>query len=247
MILELLRDRGSISVATVEEQFDVSPMTARRDLALLAESGYARRTHGGAMLPELAGHEDSFQSRVEQDTEAKSRLAKAVAETLAPDETIFVDSSSSAYFVVREVLELGTPLTVLTNSLPVMSLVGGSNAPQIEMIGIGGSFRKLTRSFVGAEAVRLIERFFVDQIVFSVKGIEMEGYLTDPDPLEAEGKRAMIDRARSVLLVAHSQKFNERGLNVIVPASQVDTAFLSDPPPAGVKVLESAGADVVAV
>ena len=247
MILELLRDRGSISVATVEEQFDVSPMTARRDLALLAESGYARRTHGGAMLPELAGHEDSFQSRVEQDTEAKSRLAKAVAETLAPDETIFVDSSSSAYFVVREVLELGTPLTVLTNSLPVMSLVGGSNAPQIEMIGIGGSFRKLTRSFVGAEAVRLIERFFVDQIVFSVKGIEMEGYLTDPDPLEAEVKRAMIDRARSVLLVAHSQKFNERGLNVIVPASQVDTAFLSDPPPAGVKVLESAGADVVAV
>ena len=247
MILELLRERGSISVAAVEEQFEVSPMTARRDLALLAESGYARRTHGGAMLPELAGHEDSFQSRVEQDTEAKSRLAKAVAETLAPDETIFIDSSSSAYFVVRQILELGTPLTVLTNSLPVMSLVGGSDAPQIELIGIGGSFRKLTRSFVGAEAVRMIERFFVDQIVFSVKGIEMEGYLTDPDPLEAEVKRAMIDRARSVLLVAHSQKFNERGLNVIVPASQVDTAFLSDPPPAGVRVLESAGADVIAV
>jgi len=247
MILDLLRERGSISVAAVEEQFDVSPMTARRDLALLAESGYARRTHGGAILPELAGHEDSFQSRVEQDTEAKSRLAKAVAETLAPDETIFVDSSSSAYFVVREVLELGTPLTVLTNSLPVMSLVGGSNAPQVELIGIGGSFRKLTRSYVGAEAVRMVGRFFVDQIVFSVKGIEMEGYLTDPDPLEAEVKRAMIDRARSVLLVAQAQKFNERGLNVIVPASQVDIAFLSDPPPAGVRVLESAGADVVAV
>jgi hypothetical protein len=131
--------------------------------------------------------------------------------------------------------------------LPVMSLLGGSNAPQFELIGIGVSFRKLTRSFVGAEAVRMIERFFVDQIAFSVKGIEMEGYLTDPDPLEAEVKRAMIDRARSVPLVAHSQKFNERGLNVIASASQVDTAFLSDPPPAGVRVLESAGADVVAV
>jgi DeoR/GlpR family transcriptional regulator of sugar metabolism len=128
-----------------------------------------------------------------------------------------------------------------------MSLLGGSNAPQFELIGIGVSFRKLTRSFVGAEAVRMIERFFVDQIAFSVKGIEMEGYLTDPDPLEAEVKRAMIDRARSVPLVAHSQKFNERGLNVIASASQVDTAFLSDPPPAGVRVLESAGADVVAV
>lgn len=29
----------------------------------------------------------------------------------------------------------------------------------------------------------------VDQIVFSVKGIEMEGFLTDPDPLEADVKR----------------------------------------------------------
>lgn len=247
MILELLREQGSISVAAVEEQFEVSPMTARRDLALLAESGYARRTHGGAILPELAGHEDSFQSRVEQDTDAKSRLARAVAQTLAPHETVFIDSSSSAYFVVRELLELGTQLTVLTNSLPVMSLVGGSDTPQIELIGIGGSFRKLTRSFVGTEAVRMIERYFVDRIVFSVKGIEIEGYLTDPDPLEAEVKRAMIGRARSVLLIAQAQKFNERGLNVIVPAGQVDTAFLADPPAGGVRALASAGVDIVAV
>lgn len=247
MILELLRERGSISVGTVEERFDVSSMTARRDLALLAESGYARRTHGGAILPELAGHEDSFQSRLEQDTAVKSRLAKAVAETVTPSETIFVDSSSSAYFVVREILELGTPLTILTNSLPVMTLVGGADAPQIDLIGIGGTFRKLTRSFVGAETVRMIERYFVDRIVFSVKGVEKEGLLTDPDPLEAEVKRAMITRARSVVLVAQSQKFNERGLNVVVPAGDLDMAYLCDPPAAGVQVLESAGVQVVAL
>ena len=52
MILELLREQGSVSVAAVEERFGISPMTARRDLALLAESGYVRRTHGGAMLPD---------------------------------------------------------------------------------------------------------------------------------------------------------------------------------------------------
>lgn len=247
MILELLRERGSISVGTVEERFDVSSMTARRDLALLAESGYARRTHGGAILPELAGHEDSFQSRLEQDTAVKSRLAKAVAETVTPSETIFVDSSSSAYFVVREILELGTPLTILTNSLPVMTLVGGADAPQIDLIGIGGTFRKLTRSFVGAETVRMIDRYFVDRIVFSVKGVEKEGLLTDPDPLEAEVKRAMITRARSVVLVAQSQKFNERGLNVVVPAGDLDMAYLCDPPAAGVQVLESAGVQVVAL
>jgi DeoR family transcriptional regulator of aga operon len=247
LILELLRTRGSISVAAVEQEFEISPMTARRDLALLAQSGHARRTHGGAMLPELAGHEDSFQSRIEQDTDVKSRLARAVAEDLAPNETIFVDSSSSAYFVVRELLSLSRPLTLLTNSLPIMSLVGGADVPQIELIGIGGSFRKLTRSFVGAQAVRLIERFFVDRIVFSVKGIEKDGFLTDPDPLEAEVKRAMVAHARAVVLVAQAHKFNERGLNVIVPASAVDAAYLADPPAGGVHMLQAAGANVITV
>jgi DeoR/GlpR family transcriptional regulator of sugar metabolism len=244
MILELLRERGSVSVAGVEEQFAVSPMTARRDLALLADAGYARRTHGGAVLPELAAHEDSFQSRLEQDVEAKVRLARAVVATLEPNETVFVDSSSSAYYVVKEILDAGLHITLLTNSVPVMALVGSADAPQVDLIGLGGSFRKLTRSFVGAETVRSIESFFADRIVFSVKGIEREGYLTDPDPLEAEVKRAMVGRARTVALLADSHKFDERGLNVIVPASAVEIAYLADPPAAGVRALEAAGVEV---
>src|SRR5205085_7529683 len=154
LILELLRERGSVSVAAVEERFAVSPMTARRDLALLAEAGYARRTHGGAVLPELAAHEDSFQSRLEQDVEAKVRLAKAVVATLEANETVFIDSSSSAYYVVKEILDVGLHMTLLTNSVPVMALVGGIATPQVDLIGLGGSFRKLTRSFVGAQTVR---------------------------------------------------------------------------------------------
>ena len=62
---------------------------------------------------------------------------KAVAETLTPHETIFIDSSSSAYFVVREILKLATPLSVVTNSLPVMSVDGAD-----DLIGIGRTCRK---------------------------------------------------------------------------------------------------------
>jgi len=246
-ILELLRERGSISVVAVEEEFGVSPMTARRDLALLAEEGRARRTHGGAVLPELAAHEDSFDSRFEQDVVEKMRIAKAVVATLKPEETLFVDSSSTAYYVLREILDAGLAVTLLTNSLPAMAAVGSADAPNVELIGLGGGFRKLTRSFVGAETVRAIRNVFVDRLVFSVKGIEGGGFLTDPDPLEAEVKRAMIDRARTVVLVAAAQKFDERGLNVIAHAENVDIAYLADPPPEGVSALESAGVTVHSV
>src|SRR3954454_18677164 len=87
-ILELLRERGSVSVGTVEDIFGVSPMTARRDLALLAREGRARRPHGGPVLRELAAHEDSFETRYEQEVSEKHRMAEAVVATLKPKETI---------------------------------------------------------------------------------------------------------------------------------------------------------------
>jgi DeoR family transcriptional regulator of aga operon len=240
-ILEWLRERGSVAVTEVETGFGVSQMTARRDLAMLAEEGRVRRTHGGAVLPELAGHEDSFDSRIGQDATDKTRLAKAIVATLAPNETVFIDSSSSAHHVLREILEARVPVTVVTNSMPAVSAVLSADAPNVELIGLGGELRKLTKSFVGAETVRAIRDVFVDRLVFSVKGIERGGFLTDPDPLEAEVKRAMIGRARTVVLIATGNKFDERGLHVIAHASSVQIAFLADPPPDGVEALESVG------
>jgi DeoR/GlpR family transcriptional regulator of sugar metabolism len=170
-----------------------------------------------------------------------------VVETIEVGETIFVDCSSSSYYVVREILDQGFGVTLLTNCVPVMALVGGADAPQVDLIGLGGTYRKLTQSFVGAPTLRAIESFFADRVIFSCKGIERQGYLTDPDSLEAEVKRAMISHSRAVSLVADTRKFEERGLNVIVPASSVNMAYLADPPAAGVRRLESAGVTVTKV
>jgi DeoR family transcriptional regulator of aga operon len=243
-ILELLRERGSVSIFTLAEEFGVSPMTARRDLDSLAKQGRARRTHGGAALPEVAAQEDSFDSRFEQKVGEKVRIAKAVVATLKPSETLFMDSSSTAYYVLREILDARIAATVLTNSLPAMAAVGSFDMPAVELVALGGSFRKLTRSFVGAETVREIQSFYADRLVFSVKGIEAQGFLTDPDPLEAEVKLAMISRARMVTLVATAEKFDERGLSVITAADRIHAAYLADPPPEGVKTLELAGVEI---
>ncbi len=120
----------------------------------------------------------------------------------------------------------------------------GADTPNVDLIGLGGELRKFTRSFVGAETVRAIRDVFVDRLVFSVKGIERGGYLTDPDALEADVKRAMIDRARTVVLVATGTKFDERGLHVIAHTSRIQVAYLADPTPDGVEALRSAQVDV---
>jgi DeoR family transcriptional regulator of aga operon len=239
LILALGRERRSLTVGAVEQQFGVSPMTARRDLAILEREGHARRTHGGAVLPDLAAHEDSFRHRLDLEVAEKERLARAVVATLEPSETLFVDSSTTGFYVAKAILETGVAITVLTSSLPVMNLIGSAAATNVDLIALGGTFRKLTHSYVGPDTVRALRGYMVDRVVFSVKGITREGFLTDADPLEAEVKRAMIAHAQTSVLLATAPKFDDRGLAVVGPLADVDVAYVIDPKPEAVRMLEA--------
>src|SRR6201999_3186970 len=118
-IAERLRAQGAVTVAELEEHYGISPMTARRDLAELERRGVVRRTHGGAVLPTISAHEDSFARRLDVSAEEKVLLAAAAVALMAPRETIFLDSSTTTYYVAKRIVETGLAATVLTNSLPV--------------------------------------------------------------------------------------------------------------------------------
>lgn len=47
LIAQRLREHGSVAVAELESQFQISAMTARRDLLALERQGVARRTPRG--------------------------------------------------------------------------------------------------------------------------------------------------------------------------------------------------------
>jgi DeoR/GlpR family transcriptional regulator of sugar metabolism len=221
-IAEHLRTTGAVSVAELEMRFGVSSMTARRDLAELERQGVARRTHGGAVLPAVSAHEDSFAQRVETATEAKLALAADAVSLLGARETVFLDSSSTSFFVARGIVDAGLALTVLTNSLPVMDLLAAQAGPNLELIGIGGTLRTLTQSYVGPHAVHTVRSHFADRLFVSVKGLTPDGMLTDADPLEAEVKRAMIEQAAEATLLLDRSKLSARGLNAIAPLADLD-------------------------
>jgi DeoR/GlpR family transcriptional regulator of sugar metabolism len=244
LIAERLRQHGSVSVSGLETEFQISPMTARRDLDELERRGVARRTHGGAVLPGLSSHEDSFLQRLEVAVEAKERLAEAVLKLIEPGEAVFVDSSTTGYIAARRIVRENLKCTLLTNSVPIMQLVCELDAPQVEMIGAGGTLRKLTRSFVGPQAVRGIEAHFADHVLFSVRGLTEDGYLTDPDPLESEVKRAMIDRARQTVLLVDGSKFDRPALTQIAHVDKVGVILAADVGEPSLKPLVRAGVDV---
>ena len=244
LIAEQLKEHGSVSVTSVGERFGVSLMTARRDLTELERQGVARRTHGGAVLPGPSSHEDAFAQRLEVAVEAKERLAAAAVALIAPGEAVFVDSSTTSYFAARRIVRDKLRCTVLTNSVPVMDLVCAADAPQVELIGLCGALRPLTRSFVGPQAVDGVRAHFADKALLSVKGVTDDGQLTDPDALEAEVKRAMIRHARTPLLLVDGMKFERPALNAIVPVTDIGRVIAVDVPAASLSALSRLGVAV---
>jgi len=242
-----LREAGSVTVAGMEKELGISAATARRDLAVLERQGKAKRTHGGAVSPGLAQHEDSFQQRLGEAVEAKRRLARAAAALLGADETVFVDSSTTAYFAARRMLACASGFTCLTNLVPVMDLFSTVDPSRAGMVGLGGIFRPLTLSFVGPCAIRTVESYVADRAFFSVKGITADGYLTEPNPLEAEVKRAMIRRSDTPVLLVDGRKFERRGASVIANVREASLVITADAHRSHVEALENLGVDVRSV
>lgn len=227
-ILEVLQAQRAVTVAEIEQRFGVSPMTARRDLAELERQGHARRTHGGAVLPSTSSHEDSFSARMATATAAKRGLAVAAAATVEDGEALFLDSSTTAYHLTEVLIREDRPVTVVTNSLPIVDLIASNARETIELIVAGGQLRRISRSFVGPVAVEALKRHWTDRAFLSVKGIAPDGTLTDADPLEAEVKRTMIAQAGSATLLVDGGKLDRRGLSVIGPVSDCSDVLVAD-------------------
>ncbi len=228
-------------------EFGISPATARRDLSVLEKQGKAKRTHGGAILPGVAQHEDSFQQRLGEAVEAKKRLARAASKLLEVDETVFIDSSTTAYYAARRMLADAPSVTYLSNLVPIMDLFSTADPSSASMVGLGGIFRPLTLSFVGPCTVRMVESYLADKTFFSVKGITPDGLLTEPNPLEAEVKRAMIRRADNPVLLVDGRKFERRGASVLAHVSEVSLVIATEAHQSHVGALLDLGVEVHSV
>jgi DeoR/GlpR family transcriptional regulator of sugar metabolism len=79
-IVEIVMEKGSISIPEVCEHFGVSEMTARRDLNELDRQGLLRRVHGGAIASLARSYEPPFPTRATKNAPAKIAIGLKAAE-----------------------------------------------------------------------------------------------------------------------------------------------------------------------
>ena len=153
-IRALVDENGQVSVSELIELLNVSEATVRRDLEEMAQQGWVRRTHGGAVRIERARREPPILQRQSKAAEEKQRIGQLAAQFVKDGDTIFLGSGTTVHEVARTIRKI-SGLTVITNALNVVNEL--ANCENIELIVIGGLLRQSELSMVGHIAEQAIQ------------------------------------------------------------------------------------------
>ena len=161
-------------VSRLAEELDVKEETVRRDLEKLENAEALVRTHGGAIPISENSQELSLDKRKKLNIEAKAMLAKEDVKHIVNGDTVFLDASTTTYYIAKEIKNLKN-ITVVTNSLRVVSELAGLN--DIKVLCVGG-MAGANQSVVGSMAENNIrDHYFADKLFFSGRGITQNAIL----------------------------------------------------------------------
>lgn len=221
-IVDILLSQKAASVAELSDLLEVSAVTIRNDLNLLADSGRILRTHGGARIADGRMHqEQTFATRQRLNADQKQLIGELAATLITPIEPILLDSSSTAVSVARALKqqELQQELTVVTTGIwTALELLG---SPYIHVVLAGGHVRNVTGSITGSVTLQVLERFNFSKVFLGAWGITFSEGITDTHLAEVELKQSIIARAKDVVIVTDSTKFGRNGLASFATLDQI--------------------------
>jgi len=237
-IMRLLMEGGSTLIKDLAEKLDVSLMTIHRDLNDLQEQGLVRRVRGSVSAEKTMLFESSYLYRTRQHVGDKQKLARAAIAHIEPGNAIIWDDSSTTYHVCDYIAEV-TPVTIITNSLPVMERL--RTQPDVDLIGLGGRYHRVYNGFFGMACERAIRSFHVDVALMSTTTIQgLSLYTQDENVVRA--KQAMMAIARKKVLLVDSSKFHFTALMHVAELTDFDAVLLTgDVDPGILQRMQEAG------
>lgn len=203
-VLRLARDRGRVDVVALPELLGVSAETVRRDLRALEAQGTVRRGYGVAYPVESGAFESSLAVRSAINPEQKQRIAVAVGLRIGDAQTVFIDEGYQMQLVAQR-LPLDRPLTVVTASLPIASLL--APRPSVQVVVLGGRVRGNTLGVVDHWPAQMLASLTIDLAILGANGVSIERGMTTPDPAVAAVKSAAREASVRRIFVGAHHKF----------------------------------------
>ena len=205
-ILSLLGETEYATVEYLSRKMNISPSSIRRDLKNLEERGLVNRSYGGVKIANAGGKRIPFALRSHENSAQKKQIAKVATSLLSEGDVIFLDGSSSTYFVA-ELLPSISGVTVITNNLDALSLLSGYD---VKVFGTGGTLSPENRAvLVGGYTQDFIRNIRADAVLFSVQAVSRDGSFYDCYPEEVAVRQIMMQNARRKILLCDSSKLGK--------------------------------------
>lgn len=217
-IVSAVLSEGSIRIDELADRFNISAMTVHRDLNDLEEQGLLRKARGAATALPNSVVESSDAFRIGQQADSKSALALAALQFIEPGQAVFLDDSTTVHHLVPLLADF-TPLTVITNFLPNMEAL--KTISGLELVALGGSYRKWCSAFMGRVTTESIEQMRADIFVTSTAAI-VDDMCFHQSQETVDIKRAMFDASALRVLAVDHTKFEKRALYRLAALTEFD-------------------------
>lgn len=221
LILDAVRGQGSVRVRALAELLEVSDMTVRRDLDLLAARRLVDKVHGGATrVGNQSSNEPGFQAKQRRQQAEKDRIAAAAASMVNPGSAVGLTAGTTTWSMVKYLIDVPN-LTVVTNSSSVAQMLYSDNRSDRTVVLTGG-IRTPSDALVGPIAKSALGRLHVDVVFMGVHGMDATVGYSTPNIAEAELNETFLRSAQRSVIVADHTKWGTRGLAQIAPLEVAD-------------------------
>ena len=232
------------SVRTIELAADlaVTDETIRKDLEALEQRGELLRIHGGAVRPNQSRVELALTERKQVNRESKTAIARLAAERIRPNDTIFIDASSTALTLVEFLPQFD--LTILTNAHNVISALADRDG--IDLICTGGIYEPRSRSYIGLPAESTMRKHNIHRMFFSCNRIHLERGISETNSRQAAFKERVIECSEEVCCLADSTKIGLKSSFFFAQVSDLTTVVTNeDADPGFTAALANQGIEVL--
>ena len=196
-ILSLLSENKRISVEELSKIFGVSLITIRRDLQQLEDENKLVRFYGGAKI-----RNDKLEIKKQvTDINYKELLSRYAATLINDGDTIFVNSSSTAFNILKFVDR--KYITVITNNIKAVNLEIKNN---INVIITGGEVRHPKEVLVGDYAIKTLQNIYAKKAFIGCNGISLDCGMTTANANEVNINKLMIEHAKETYFIADHTK-----------------------------------------
>ncbi|RRZ86767.1 DNA-binding transcriptional regulator YciT [Erwinia sp. 198] len=200
-IIQLVSERGSVSVSELSQITGVSEVTVRQDLNVLEKGGFLRRVHGSAVAPES----DDVGARMRTRYAVKKRLAEHAASLVNAGEAVFIEGGSTNALLARELSER-RDITIITVSHYIAGLLRETGG---EVIILGGLYQKSSESVVGPLTRLCIQHLNFHKVFIGIDGWDALTGFTGRNMLRCDVVNALVAKNTHTIALTDSSKFGQ--------------------------------------